>query len=167
MEAHQTYPSQGAPHGYIDRHSNLTMSGHHLTTSLTETTIRNRNYESHKNLTELCADTNLKSCSRKIEFAVITLSKFTSKDKILRDREKKATQTDDLNQDNNRAKRKKLLKESENMHTHSFTYITESFCCTFKTQHCKLIMPQCKLIFKNTHRNYPCCFWQRALSTYS
>ena len=66
----------------------LTTSGLHLTTSLTETTIRNRNCESHKNSTELCADTNLKSCSRKTEFAVITPPKLTSKDKILRDREK-------------------------------------------------------------------------------
>lgn len=66
----------------------LTMSRLHLTTSLTETTIRNRNYESHKNSTKLCADSNLKSCSKKIEFVVITLPTLTSKDKILKDREK-------------------------------------------------------------------------------
>lgn len=66
----------------------LTMSRLHLSISLTETTIRNRNYESHKNSTKLCADTNLKNCSRKIEFAVITLPTLTSKDKILRDRKR-------------------------------------------------------------------------------
>ena len=134
----------------------LTMSRLHLSTSRTETTIRNRNYESHKNSTKLCADTNLKNCSRKIVCCDYPTNTHIKRQNT--QRQKKAIQTDDLNQDNRaKIRKKKLPKESENIYTHSFTCITESFCYILR-HNTKLIMHQYKLIFKNTHRNYPCCF---------